>query len=69
MKDRRANHWGSETTKTYQYCGKLSLSSCHQRSSSLSRSLSRWLLPDFWTAFDVLRRVMVTVLELLCFEE
>ena len=38
---------------TYQNCGKLSLSSSHQRSSSHSLSRSLGFLPSFWTAWGV----------------
>lgn len=43
---------------TYQYCGKLSLSSSHQRSSSHSRSRSLGFLPSFGAAVGVVLLVM-----------
>jgi len=44
---------------TYQYCGKLSLSSSHQRSSSHSLSRSRGGFPSFWADCDVVLLVIM----------
>jgi len=44
--------------QTYQYCGKLSLSSSHHRSSSHSRSRSLGFLPSFWAVVGVVLLVM-----------
>jgi hypothetical protein len=61
-----------DVSETYQYWGKLSLSSSHQRSSSqsLSRGFdSLWLFPSFPTVWGVVLRVMGAGLDDLCLVE
>ena len=56
---RRRGEGRTVQKKTYQYCGKLSLSSSNHRSSSHSLSRSLGFLPSFWTtACEEGRRVM-----------